>query len=972
MELRDKSIGHRKSFSQASSTHHSTIQASMESPNIAEIDDLAMDSRILDFYGLESLEPETWNEATANPLSPAQSPSVDKPAPIDGHNYYDDNSVDPLGIKESLGSKHMLSSNPKGFQKRAKNSILLTSRDFDAKKFLVETHRNTPYADLHSGYNNLVNLVDKRNATLKMLVKSNFDRFVGAKATVDSIYRELKVKNLGSEGFGTYQFQVAMNAALKTAESLFQPILERRLKADRIRSTAHLLDRYKSFFNLPTMLEDSFRKNLFEQAVRDYRKGRSVLNAARSQAMKAEKSPDSQLRVWIGLLKVFERVWEEAERTVSAFRSKIFSFLEDMTLSMDQHERYMIYLMDLDSPTEPAVHFIVARHDWIIKSLDRAYASHSKMILELSRKYQALSAAEARGADQLANDTEDENTIAMRKHAMACARFRKSLNSRSVHEFETFFCNDIDVMTWKTLVQLVLTFTTTITQSFPDFWILCKHFIEGKYERSHSKSVDSRNATCQDLLSNLVAHYTIKLKTAFAFLFPGVLSGPQVEEMVNGSDDQFWDAVRANLVSASHYLPKVVIAIYKCHEVFSRSLKVGSDEIGAPPEMRILLDDFKSKFIVHLCKSWKSQASLLYSHENGIVYAAKTSFGTNSRTCTRIVDLFSRLQKLIIRAIFQIVSMADWPVNSAEADQFNLKFTIASDLLTTLTDAFYESTLAFLDGIHYLVFHPTSWHDIVTGVNYKSLANSFPSSCAKYVVSLHNLAVLLGHVIPSLARLFEDLFKVNTKPKFNVLSATLVHLDEIIFESFVALKRSALVDIVYGGCFFGGYDWKSLSPPQNLHPHVNETLLLLVKTHAEVLSWSCGDQQSHADVSRPTLVQRVIVELLVDLLCILRDSYQSIDGMSPFGGLHALMDFRAVSDIAASYSDAFPQLDELERSIVSVIHENVTFNATGNKSSEIIDVPSWFDGHASDVVNMLETCKLHSEIVFVCLKNVFS
>jgi exocyst complex component 2 len=88
---------------------------------------------------------------------------------------------------------------------------LISSRDFDPKKFMVEVHKNSAYRDLEAGLKRLQVAVEKRTETLKQLVKTNFDRFVGAKSTVDAVYRDLKAKNLDKAGYGTEDFANAMN-----------------------------------------------------------------------------------------------------------------------------------------------------------------------------------------------------------------------------------------------------------------------------------------------------------------------------------------------------------------------------------------------------------------------------------------------------------------------------------------------------------------------------------------------------------------------------------------------------------------------------------------------------------------------------------------------------------------------------------------------------------------------------------------
>jgi len=44
------------------------------------------------------------------------------------------------------------------------------------------------------------------------------------------------------------------------AEEVFNPIIERRTRAEKLRLTVALLERWKFFFNLPITLQQSIRK----------------------------------------------------------------------------------------------------------------------------------------------------------------------------------------------------------------------------------------------------------------------------------------------------------------------------------------------------------------------------------------------------------------------------------------------------------------------------------------------------------------------------------------------------------------------------------------------------------------------------------------------------------------------------------------------------------------------------------------
>lgn len=69
--------------------------------------------------------------------------------------------------------------------KRKVASLLISSRNFDAKRFLREVHKGTSYRDLELGAERLHEAIEHRQDVIKNLVKTHFAKFVNAKSTID-------------------------------------------------------------------------------------------------------------------------------------------------------------------------------------------------------------------------------------------------------------------------------------------------------------------------------------------------------------------------------------------------------------------------------------------------------------------------------------------------------------------------------------------------------------------------------------------------------------------------------------------------------------------------------------------------------------------------------------------------------------------------------------------------------------------
>lgn len=125
----------------------------------------------------------------------------------------------------------------------------------------MQVHKDTPYEDLVVGLQKLNITIDQRSDALKSLVHSNFDRFVGAKNTIDHIHDEMKAKNLNEKDeYGTKKLHHHLIEANSQAEKIYGPVVERRGKAEKVRTTLNILERYKFFFNLPSSLLESIKQ----------------------------------------------------------------------------------------------------------------------------------------------------------------------------------------------------------------------------------------------------------------------------------------------------------------------------------------------------------------------------------------------------------------------------------------------------------------------------------------------------------------------------------------------------------------------------------------------------------------------------------------------------------------------------------------------------------------------------------------
>lgn len=230
------------------------------------------------------------------------------------------------------------------------------SEKFDPKLFLSRVHKHTPAADLESAALSLKSDLIGRTQQKKKLVKENFDCFVSCKTTIDDIESKLKQIEEDPEGAGTARLFEATQKITSLANLAFQPLFERQVQAEKIRSVQGMLQRFRTLFNLPSTIRGNIRKGEYDLAVREYRKAKSIV-----------------LPSHVGILK---RVLEEVEKVMQEFRSMLYKSMEDPQLELAELENTVRLLLDLEPDSDPVWHYLHIQNRRLLAVLENCTADH--------------------------------------------------------------------------------------------------------------------------------------------------------------------------------------------------------------------------------------------------------------------------------------------------------------------------------------------------------------------------------------------------------------------------------------------------------------------------------------------------------------------------------------------------------------------------------------------------------------------
>lgn len=232
-------------------------------------------------------------------------------------------------------------------------SILLSSSNFDARLCLRLVHQFTSYEDLIKAGEFLNLGIEARKTVLKLLVRENFDRFVNAKNSIDSVYADMRSKGMNSGDFGMRPATASVNGALEKSHQVYHPLLKRRSREECIKKRLSVFQEYKAIFNLPSALHRFIKLGEFQQCVYAYRRGKELLLAEPTYST---------------LKPILDKVWElQVEKTASGLRTVLFEKLGNPVFPFDVQSKIIGYLLELDASPDPVIYYFNTKSSIVMR-----------------------------------------------------------------------------------------------------------------------------------------------------------------------------------------------------------------------------------------------------------------------------------------------------------------------------------------------------------------------------------------------------------------------------------------------------------------------------------------------------------------------------------------------------------------------------------------------------------------------------
>jgi exocyst complex component 2 len=319
---------------------------------------------------------------------------------------------------------------------RVGNRFLLSSTTFSPAMFLSQVHSTASTNDLLEGLDVLSRSIDQKSASLKVLVESNFERFVRAKATIDNVYTEMKYRraeptpprarphsrHASRNSFRTSsgnQATMALspdpkkkNALTKEseygvlgiksplldvsakAEEVWGPALGGREKEESLKVMSGTVERYKELYEVNAAITDSIKRKDYETLVEEYAKARRFADDAKKLAENLAPTPATDSQIHQILLAA--RVWHDVEEQIEDFKRDVWRRLIAMQnlsskadvaigIPQDQHMELIAILLELGVTDNPIWVWLLSRYDYL-KNKITTTSERSKIEIEILRR----------------------------------------------------------------------------------------------------------------------------------------------------------------------------------------------------------------------------------------------------------------------------------------------------------------------------------------------------------------------------------------------------------------------------------------------------------------------------------------------------------------------------------------------------------------------------------------------------------
>ncbi|KAL8762532.1 MAG: hypothetical protein Q9184_001492 [Pyrenodesmia sp. 2 TL-2023] len=350
---------------------------------------------------------------------------------------------DPLGSPDSVVRILRQKGLPVEEDQRLRNRFLLSSTTFSPTLYLSQVHADASTQTLLRGLESLSKSIDQKSASLKVLVESNFERFVRAKTTIDNVYAEMRnqgaglpvverprthsritskgsahFRNSSAQGpfspkgadkplpsdkkkhalvkeseYGVQGIKAPLIEVAVKAEEIWGPALGGRAREMTLKSAMTSIEQCSGIFEVGHALSSCIKHKDYEGLVEGYRKARQYTEEARVTASQASSSRTPLTDPQVYQIVITARMWSAVETQINDFKREIWKRLSDVENplltsgqnTVDDPMSLIGVLLELGVDDNPIWIWLMTRYDHLKTKITASF-ERARVEIEILRR----------------------------------------------------------------------------------------------------------------------------------------------------------------------------------------------------------------------------------------------------------------------------------------------------------------------------------------------------------------------------------------------------------------------------------------------------------------------------------------------------------------------------------------------------------------------------------------------------------